>query len=322
MLVSNQKIKVSWHNVTRKHYEEKGYVFTKYRDYFYVDAEDLSCGSHAVVKVICDYCGTEINKHYANYLREHTLGKDCCQKCQPKKNQEICMQKYGTTNGGGTPQAKEKAKKTFMNHDNVDNPMKAKEIKDKMIQNSLEKYGVPYYCGTEEFKSKAKNTWENKYGVTNPFASKDVQQKIEQTCLERYGTKHIGNSPEIRQKMRETMLINGTVPVSKPEKEMCELLKEHFGIDNCFPSFPFDALSLDCLVIYNDYKIDFEYDGKYWHNHKKDYDMRRNFYLIRRNFKVVRFVSDINVPTKQDIEEAMNYIVKGNHSLFIKDLDI
>lgn len=321
MLSPNQKIRVSWHNLTRKHYEDKGYQFTKYRDYFYVDAEDLSCGCHAKVKVICDYCGKEFEKHYANYLREHDNGKDCCADCQPKKNSEICMMKYGVSNGSQTIQAKTKSQQTFMEHYGVDNPMKSQTIKDKMIEMCQEKYGVSYYTETEEFKKKSQDTFLEKYGTTNPFGSDIIQEKIKETCMNKYGVEYTGAVPEVRTKMRLSMYKNGTVPVSEVELNMCETLKQIYGSECCFPSYPYQDIILDCLLSIQGYNIDIEYDGWYWHKNKMENDKRRNYFLIRRGFKVIRFRGNTAIPTKQDIIEAVDYIVKGNHSLYIKDLE-
>lgn len=321
MLVPNQKIKVSWHNVTRKHYEEKGYIFTKYRDYFYVNAEDLSLGCSKKVRVICDYCNNEFTKNYVNYLHEHDNGKDCCAKCQPKKNAEICMEKYGVTNGSATEEAKNKAKQSFIKKYGVDNPMKVESIKNKLKEECMDKYGVPYYTCTEEFKTKAKNTFIDKYGVDNPFASEFIQNKMKQTCMEHYGVEYSGASPIVRQKMRESMYKNGNLPISEAEIKMCDLLIQIFGEENCKPSYIYDALTLDCLVVYKEHLIDFEYDGWYWHKEKEEYDKRRNYFLIRHGFNVIRFRANIVIPTEQDIIEAVDYIVKGNHSLYIKDLE-
>ena len=60
VLASNQYITIQWGKRNKDWYESKGYIFTKYNDEFNVKAEDLTKGSHAKVKVICDYCGKEL----------------------------------------------------------------------------------------------------------------------------------------------------------------------------------------------------------------------------------------------------------------------
>ena len=38
--------------------------------------------------------------------------------------------------------------------------------------------------------------------------------------------------------------------------------------NNCFPKYPFECYSFDCLVVIDKIKIDVEYDGLYWHKKK------------------------------------------------------
>ena len=90
MLVPNQIIETTWVSSNKQHYIDKGYVFTRIREKFLVKVEDLPNGSYAQVKVVCDYCGDTLYKHYANYLKEHTDGKDCCKNCWRLKAQETC----------------------------------------------------------------------------------------------------------------------------------------------------------------------------------------------------------------------------------------
>lgn len=88
MLVKNQKVEVSWHPSTRKHYEELGYKFTKYRDIFTVPAEQLSKGSEHKVEVMCDYCENVIIKqwyHYQQSLNDSIIQKDACNSCKTIK---------------------------------------------------------------------------------------------------------------------------------------------------------------------------------------------------------------------------------------------
>lgn len=322
MLVPNQIITVSWHNVTRKNYEEKGYIFTKYRDYFQVKAEDLSIGCHKKVKVICDYCGKEFDKDYANFLNERKNGKDCCACCQPKKSKEVCLSKYGVDNGAKTEYSKNKQKDTFMKKYGVDNPMKNQDIQQKMQELCLYKYGTAHYIETEEFKEKAKSTFRKNYGVNNPFASAEIQEKIKNTNLIKYGVEHVAASKEIRAKMAKTLSEEGKIPRSKAEKIMCDRLVSIFGSEQCVPCFTEDAVVFDCLVKYKGLLIDFEYDGWYWHKNKQEQDKRRNYFLLKKGYKIVRFIAENEIPSVEQIQEAIDYLVEGNHSLYIKVLDV
>lgn len=345
MLQENQWVKITWHNQTRKHYEEKGYVFTKYKDCFTVRAEDLSEGNHTKVVVICDYCGKEFKKDYSSYIRGKATGKDCCCDCQAIKNKEVCLARYGVVNGACSEQAKLKQKQTLIEKYGVDNPMKSQIIKTKLSAQNQEKYGVPYYVCTDEFKTAAKQSFVEKYGVENPFASKEIQEKIKrhyqkeygadcvsqveqfqekkkQTCLEKYGVPFAAQAPEVIAKMRQSLYKNGSVASSDPERKMCDIIETIYGKENCERGYAFDKINFDCLLTINNVKIDIEYDGWYWHKNRQEEDRKRNYFLRNRGFKVIRFLANVAVPSEEEIKQAVDYIVKGNHSLYIKPLDI
>lgn len=52
MLVPNQKIIVKWTSSNVRHYKEKGYDFTKFRDQLEVNAEDLPLTCKATRKMV------------------------------------------------------------------------------------------------------------------------------------------------------------------------------------------------------------------------------------------------------------------------------
>lgn len=87
MLVENQLVKTSWNNYTKKYYENKGYVFTKRGDIFYVSVQDLPISSGCKVKVECDICGSIIDVIYSNYNKYTNNGtnKYVCEKCKGNK---------------------------------------------------------------------------------------------------------------------------------------------------------------------------------------------------------------------------------------------
>lgn len=94
MLVEGQTIETTWHSSSRKHYEDLGYVFTKYKDKLYVKAEDLSKSSCKIVKVSCDYCGKEINvKWFHHYNNIKNNQKDACYECRMIKSKECNFDK-------------------------------------------------------------------------------------------------------------------------------------------------------------------------------------------------------------------------------------
>jgi hypothetical protein len=97
-MLLDQKVKVKWSKGNAKYYKEKGYLFTKYEDDFYVAIGDLSHSSRSFVQFICDYCGGDNQldekdkyKTYKDILNgRKNISKDCCSniKCKTKKSNE------------------------------------------------------------------------------------------------------------------------------------------------------------------------------------------------------------------------------------------
>ena len=136
MIKTPQKITLTWFPKRRKYYVSKGYVFTKWKDKFDVNVEDLPHGSHLDVKMICDKCGEEFVRSFRKHKSE-----DLCLKCSVLKRKETCLEKYG-----------------------VEYPLQSKEIRDKAEQTNLEKYGVRKPLQNKEIFEKMKKEHLEKYG--------------------------------------------------------------------------------------------------------------------------------------------------------------
>jgi len=102
MLVKNQKIKMNWNPSNKKHYESKGYPYTKMDDEFEVKVEDLTPQSQKYVLVRCDYCGIPFMRKYSDYnTRKEKCeieDKDCCDDCLIFKRQQNMLGKYNPNN--------------------------------------------------------------------------------------------------------------------------------------------------------------------------------------------------------------------------------
>jgi len=105
MLLTETSI-VKWRGNTRKHYEEKGYIFTKTSEEFEVKTEDLTNGANNLIESFCDYCGKECKpKLYNMYVRlRRIVAKDCCEKCAPLKQKDIYLFKYGVEHYNQLPE--------------------------------------------------------------------------------------------------------------------------------------------------------------------------------------------------------------------------
>jgi hypothetical protein len=99
MLVLPQTIQIKWTYKNKSHYQQKGYIFTKYNDIFEVNVLDLQHKSHKKVMVICDYCLEKLYKKYCCYNRQRKIiQKDACKNCQHLKRRDVFIKKYGVEN--------------------------------------------------------------------------------------------------------------------------------------------------------------------------------------------------------------------------------
>ena len=79
-MIIDDKVLMTWNGRNKKHFESKGYIYTKQRDEFYVKVEDLQETSHVKIHVGCDICGKENHVAYRDYLRrkaDEYLCSDC-----------------------------------------------------------------------------------------------------------------------------------------------------------------------------------------------------------------------------------------------------
>lgn len=299
MLVPNQIVTINWHPRNKKHFEEKGYKYTHTGLPFEVKAEDLMPTSHIKVKVQCDYCDAIIERPYRDYLRyRKDSGIDCCKNCHIKKSSETNQKRYGGNSPFSSSEVIAKAKETFRI-----------------------KYGVEWCSQSKEFREKVKNTCLKKFGDIAPAKNEQIKEKIKATNNKRYGGNSSQCDPEVRRKTMETRMRNGNFPVSLQEEEMVKRLQKIYGEDNCHPQFVLDRICFDCLLEVNDIKIDVEYDGIFWHSDKHK-DMRRDYFTIGQGYKVLRFRGNYEIPSEQQIKEAVNYLVNTEHHVKIVELDI
>lgn len=87
MLVQNQKAKIKISKTNKEWYEQKGYVNIHKGEMVLVDVEDLTPGSHVMVKVRCDYCGKNTDVMWKDYVSRRNE-KNACKNCRLKKVSE------------------------------------------------------------------------------------------------------------------------------------------------------------------------------------------------------------------------------------------
>jgi very-short-patch-repair endonuclease len=323
MLKENQKILTTWANPNKLHYINKGYKFTKIGDVFEVNAEDLPLNSHCKVKVICDYCGNEIERTFQWYNKLHdNIFGDTCNKCKNVKSRLTNLTKYGCENPQQNQFVQEKSKMTMKNKYGVEHALQCDKILEAQKHTMLERFGVDNIFKSDKFKQDMIDLNIKKYGVKNYTQTKEYKEKAKKTCNEKYGCDFAGQAQEVIEKRVKTLYNNHNYKSSKQEIEIYNLLVELYGEKNCIKDYFFSRVIMDILLNINDCKIDIEYDGWYWHKDNQQYDRRRDEFLKSQGYKILRIKASHNIPTKTQLLKAIDYLVKGNHSYTEIILDI
>lgn len=290
-----------------------------------VKIEDLPMSSHNKIRYKCDHCGKIVETEYClwNKRKYQEMG-DMCKSCARQiKLPKSLIDKYGYDNATFIPDAIKKKKDTSFERYGSEWHIASNAVKDKIKQTILDRYGVENSMQLDATKEKTRATMIERYGVEFITQSDLFKQRIRETCMKKYGVPNTGQVPEFRAKMRETLYANGTTPTSKAERAMCALLQDIYGADRCSPSYPVGDLSLDCLLVLDDVKIDVEYDGNYWHSGRGQKDAARNAVLMDMGYKILRVKANNRdtLPTKQQIIDAVDYLVKDNHHLVFIDMN-
>ena len=348
MLKPSQKVIIKWCSRNKNRLVNLGYHFTKIGDEVSVNVEDLSDGSPAKIKYVCDYCGVEVETKYMTYTRSHKyIDKDACKKCAHLKSQEAFVAKHGVTNPLQVPEINQKQRDTCMERYGVEYALQNQQLLDKKNETCIEKYGETSVLLCDKIRQKKEETCLEKYGHKHSWQSDVVRQKCRQTCLEKYGVEVPSQTKEVQDKMRstfkerygveyslqvpefahkarvnanKTMHANGTVTTSSQQIKVYEMCVSLFGENNVTLNKPLSKLSLDIELIYNGEHIDVEYDGRHWHNDPSK-DRARDEVVKAFGYRVLRIKGDHGVPTEQMIVDAVEKLVNENRSFLKIELD-
>lgn len=337
MLLTN-KIDVFVTARTINHYKAKGYsIPTRYSEKMnkevldssvsiLVDIKDLPKTSRTKIQYKCDCCGEIRSIAYKDWIkRKYIELGDLCKDCAIKiKLPQAMLDKYGYDNCANVPSIINKKKNTNLEKYSNEWSVASSKVRDNIASTLLDKYGCKNPMENESVKQKMINTNKERYGGNSPSCSQEVRAKIIQTCLEKYGAVNPYQSKEIQEKARLSRCKNGNVPSSKPEKAVCDLLQDMYGVSNCYHNYPVGNLSLDCLLIVDNQRIDIEYDGFYWHKNREKQDRARNAVLMNEGYKIIRIKGNNRdtIPTKEQLQNAVDYLVKGNHHLVFINMNV
>lgn len=166
IILLNSKALIKWNPKNKKRLCDLGYMFTKMGDAVWVEIQDLSPYSNALVSVKCDYCGAEFTKEWCHYRlnRLSAVDLDACKNCRERKAAEAIALKYGSYKNLHEA-TNEKRRMTNTLKYGTDNPFGAESIKRKIVGTNMKKYGVAYNQQNKAVRDKTIKTCMRKYGV-------------------------------------------------------------------------------------------------------------------------------------------------------------
>ncbi|MDY0270831.1 DUF7487 domain-containing protein [Trichloromonas sp.] len=128
------KVKVSKKNIS--HFKNLG-IDCNLKDIIDIDPINLNEGSHILVNVKCDVCGSEKQLMFQKYIKNiKNGGIYCCSsKCAQQKVKNTSINKFGTEYYTQTDEYKKRVEKT-----------------------SIELYGVKHFTQNDKVKNKIKKT--------------------------------------------------------------------------------------------------------------------------------------------------------------------
>lgn len=184
---------------------------------------------------------------------------------------------------------------------------------EKMKKTCMNLYGTEIAMQSSIVQNNYKSSCIENLGVSNPLLNKAVKDKQSQTNIERYGVTFYFQSSSFQQKSYQTKKKNNSFQQSKPEEQLYEILKFHFGeycvdrqklINNLWP-IDFYINSVDTYVQYDSYWHGYDSSGKLRDinevselKHKQDngilikmdIDKRQNVWFKQQNLKLVRII--------------------------------
>ena len=197
------------------------------------------------------------------------------------KYEEVCMEKYGVANGGGSEQALKKIVETSRKRYGVDNAMQCEEIKQRLVESNLKNHGVECTFQLPEVQEKRIQTCNERFGGNSPMCDPEIQTKAKQTKLERYGNENYNNVEQIvKTQMERYGGLWGNKPhksTSKVEKDVLEYVKSIYHgqiVENDRTQMRptdengwFDNHELDIWL--PEIQVAIEVNGDYWHSFPK-----------------------------------------------------
>lgn len=97
--------------------------------------------------------------------------------------------------------------------------------------------------------------------------------------------------------------VNGQ-PVSKPQRHLCEMVNGELN-------YPVKRYRIDVALFIGEIKIAIEYDCQFWHSGLSDHENKRDAYLTKHGWRVLRVKANIALPTLEQLDYAISGLLFG-----------
>jgi very-short-patch-repair endonuclease len=104
-------------------------------------------------------------------------------------------------------------------------------------------------------------------------------------------------------------LVHGT-QVSQVQRDLCEMVAGELNR-------PFERYNIDVALERSGVPIAVEYDSWYWHAGREEDDAQRDERMIAAGWRVLRVRSNAQLPTRQQLDEAIDCLLEGESQLEI-----
>jgi len=263
-----------------------------------INIKDLPPKSGARIKLICDYCGEDFDRRYADHVfimnKDIKNNRDACENCRQLKQDESYFDKHG-----------------------VKNTFELEKTKIKIRETNLDRYGFENSAKNDLVQQKAKDTCMERYGVDNASKSEEVKQKIVDTMQERFGVDNIMELEEYRMKIADTLSKNNSVATSKQQIYLHKLFGGILNYSEYTPILDIAFPETNIYIEYNGGGHNLRVKlGQMTKEEFRNKELRRYHYLKGKGWNAIFIDSDTDLlPSDKILQDLLNigkeYLLNG-----------
>lgn len=245
---------------TYNYLKDKGYN-VKFNEIVELKQEEIPDFCVTIEERKCDCCNRVFERPHRDMVKIfNDYHKDICQECISKEKVEKSritnLEKYGVDNPLKNKNVRQKMVNTIKKRYGTDNIMKLEQTKIKAQKTCKEHFGVDFPMQSKVVRRKSIKTLKENYGVDNPNKSEQIHNKAKETCVEKYGVDNPFKSEKIKKKIKKTNIEKYGVenPMQSPEirQKAADTLASNGSVPTSTQQLKVFEL---CQELYPDYEI-------------------------------------------------------------------